>query len=309
MALSYQRPDTQLTLAEGLREYYASRDGLVGGRGISSEAREFFRCHDAAHVVFGCTTTLLDEAIVKLWSFFGTTAGLPLLRAYRLPESQEIYQRLEWSDIVPTAMRSIVVVPLVFWRCLRMRKRWPWPDFDRYLDVPLREIRSEYGIQLVFRPQQEWERRGSGRIARVGIQTPHRRQEDPMVVEMQRSIVFAKDVPKMTAFYRDLLGLTPAPSEHPPDEWMALDAGPVQLALHRIPSPWRDDIEIADPPVARQGARTKLVFRVDDLRAACDELVSKGVRQLDSEVMNRPGEFVRCDFLDPEGNVFQLSLE
>ena len=128
-----------------------------------------------------------------------------------------------------------------------------------------------------------------------------------MVVQMQRSIVFAKDVPKMTAFYRDVLGLVPAPSEHPPDEWMALDAGPVQRALHRIPSPWSDDVEIADPPKARHGAPTKLVFRVDDLRAACDELVGKGVTMLDAEVMNRPGEFVRGDFLDPEGNVFQLS--
>ncbi len=68
--LEYQSPDTDLTLEEGLAEYYASRSDLVGGRGISSDAREFFRCHDAAHVVFGCTTSLLNEAIVKIWSFF-----------------------------------------------------------------------------------------------------------------------------------------------------------------------------------------------------------------------------------------------
>lgn len=36
---------------------------------------EFFRCHDAAHVVFGCGTGLDDEAVVKIWSFFGTTRG------------------------------------------------------------------------------------------------------------------------------------------------------------------------------------------------------------------------------------------
>ena len=149
--LDFVRPDAELTLEEGLREYYASRDGLVDGRGVSPAAREFFRCHDAAHVVFGCTTALLNEAEVKIWSFFGTTSGLGLLRAYRLPESQEIYEQLGWRDIVVTILRSVIVVPGVFWRCSRMRKRWPWSDFENYLHVPLVEIRREYGIHLVHR--------------------------------------------------------------------------------------------------------------------------------------------------------------
>ena len=149
--LEYQRPDSTLSLAEGLREYYAARDGLIDGRGISTAAREFFRCHDVAHVVFGCATTLHNEAMVKMWSFFGTTAGLSLLRAYRLPESKEVYEELEWLDIASTAVRSLVLVPLVLWRCSLMRKRWPWSDFEPYLDVSLSEIRHEYGIRLVLR--------------------------------------------------------------------------------------------------------------------------------------------------------------
>ena len=92
--LQYQRPDSDLTLAEGLHEYYASREGLVSGRGISEQAREFFRCHDAVHVVFGCSTALIDEAAVKLWSFFGTSGGLNVWRGYRLPESKEIYEQI-----------------------------------------------------------------------------------------------------------------------------------------------------------------------------------------------------------------------
>jgi hypothetical protein len=153
--LAYQHPETTLTLADGLREYYASREGLAGGRGLSPAAREFFRCHDAAHVVFGCTTALLDEGIVKLWSFFGTTVGLGLLRAYRLPESREIYQQITWSQTASVALRMTTLLPLVLWRCLHMRKRWPWEEFERYLDVPLVQIRWEFGIELVFRPRSE----------------------------------------------------------------------------------------------------------------------------------------------------------
>jgi hypothetical protein len=151
--LKYQLSDSSLTLQEGLSEYYASREGLVRGRGISPAAREFFRCHDAAHVVFGCTTTLVDEAIVKIWSFFGTTGGLSLLGAYRLPESQEIYEQLEWGEIAGTSLRSLALVPRVLWRCFRMRKRWPWSEFAGYLAVPLAEIRREFGIEVVSRSQ------------------------------------------------------------------------------------------------------------------------------------------------------------
>jgi len=149
--LEYQLPDSTLTLHEGLSEYYASREGLVRGRGPAPAASEFFRCHDAAHVVFGCDTTLVNELIVKVWSFFGTTGGLGLLRAYRLPESREIYEQLEWSDIAIVSLRSVVLIPLVLWRCMRMRKRWPWAEFDEYLAVPLAEIRREFGIELVRR--------------------------------------------------------------------------------------------------------------------------------------------------------------
>ena len=147
--LSSQFPDCEMTLEEALSEYYGSRDDRVTGRGISDSARKFFRCHDVAHVVFGCSTTLTNEAMVKIWSFFGTTAGLSLLRDYRSPESKEIYEQIQWSDVPGTALRAMVNVPVVLFRCLRMRKRWPWSDFDQYRNVRLSEIRREYGIRVV----------------------------------------------------------------------------------------------------------------------------------------------------------------
>ncbi len=150
--LSSQFPDCEMTLEEALSEYYGSRDDLVTGRGISDSARKFFRCHDVAHVVFGCSTTLTNEAMVKIWSFFGTTAGLSLLRDYRSPESKEIYEQIKWSDVPGTALRSMRVVPLVLFRCLRMHKRWPWSDFDEYVNVRLAEIRREFGIRVVTVP-------------------------------------------------------------------------------------------------------------------------------------------------------------
>jgi hypothetical protein len=47
-------------------EYYQSNPGLLKGRGTSRGAQEFFRCHNAAHMVFGWGNILSDEAIVVL---------------------------------------------------------------------------------------------------------------------------------------------------------------------------------------------------------------------------------------------------
>lgn len=146
--LDFQHPDSTSTLEAGLREYYASREGLVTGRG-SDVAREFFRCHDVAHVVFGCSTSLIDEAKVKMWSFFGTTGGLGLARYYRLPESKEIYETITFGPIVRTGLQSLVVVPRVLARCTRMHERWPWDAFDAHLSVPLSELRRHYGIDVL----------------------------------------------------------------------------------------------------------------------------------------------------------------
>jgi hypothetical protein len=147
--LDFQRPDSTATLEAGLREYYASRDGLVTERGASDVAREFFRCHDVAHVVFGCSTSLIDEAKVKMWSFFGTTGGLGLARYYRLPESKEVYETITFGPIVRTGLQSLVVVPRVLARCARMNERWPWDAFDAQRSVPLSELRRHYGIDVV----------------------------------------------------------------------------------------------------------------------------------------------------------------
>lgn len=70
------------------------------------------------------------------------------LADYNSPESKEIYETIRWRDVPPVALRS-VVVPRVIARCLRMRKRWPWADYESYLEKPLDEIRREFGIRVV----------------------------------------------------------------------------------------------------------------------------------------------------------------
>jgi catechol 2,3-dioxygenase-like lactoylglutathione lyase family enzyme len=130
-----------------------------------------------------------------------------------------------------------------------------------------------------------------------------------MIRGVSRVILFAKDMEKVAAFYRDILGLEPRPSEHPPDEWLPLaTGGECVLALHGIGAEYRNGIEIADPPDARHGSPAKIVLRVDDATKARDELAAKGVR-FANEASLASDPLVRFDVLDPEGNLVQLSQE
>src|SRR3990172_8025890 len=146
--LAYAVQESPLTLAEGMAEYYGANPELAALRSMSPEAQQFFRCHDVAHVVFGCGIDLDDEAVVKIASIFGTTAGLGVLEGYRLHESVQIYERLSLRAMLRSIAHSIVIVPRTLFRCLRQRSRWPWAELERFLRVPLREIREEFGIQV-----------------------------------------------------------------------------------------------------------------------------------------------------------------
>jgi hypothetical protein len=151
----YTQQDSSQTLAEGLAEYRALNPQLADLRRMSPEASQFFRCHDVAHVVFGCGTALDDEAVVKIASVFGTTAGFGVLRGYRLHESTEIYRRLRLGEMLNTFVRAFVVVPRTIGRCRRQRARWPWSEHAHHLDRTLADVRREFGITVARAPASD----------------------------------------------------------------------------------------------------------------------------------------------------------
>jgi catechol 2,3-dioxygenase-like lactoylglutathione lyase family enzyme len=123
-------------------------------------------------------------------------------------------------------------------------------------------------------------------------------------MKLGQVIVFAKDLHRMHAFYRDELGLTTIDGAQP-DEWVQLDAGGVILALHAIPSAYATSIRIDDPPKPRTETALKLIFHVEDVRATRDKLSAAGapLRELRELGQGR----LSCDCLDPEGNVFRIA--
>jgi hypothetical protein len=144
----YQRQDAPQSLREGIAEYYRENPGLKRDDELSDAAKDFFRRHDAIHVLYGCDTSLQHEAIVKLSSIFGTTGGFSVLDGYRLHDSIDIYRKLRLSDVLATMLASFVIVPRTIWRCARQARKWPWSDFEAHLDTPLSELRRAFGIRV-----------------------------------------------------------------------------------------------------------------------------------------------------------------
>jgi predicted enzyme related to lactoylglutathione lyase len=122
-----------------------------------------------------------------------------------------------------------------------------------------------------------------------------------MRARLNRIILYVQDVERLAAFYRDMFGLRV--TEAIEGEWAVLDAGPCQIALHRVGKAWRVD----DPASWKVETNAKLVFEVDrplaELRA---ELIAKGVSM--REIKSYPPlTGLLCDGEDPEGNAFQLA--
>ena len=122
-------------------------------------------------------------------------------------------------------------------------------------------------------------------------------------MRLHRAILFARDMPRMTAFYRDGCGLQMV-AERSDDQWVEFDTGGAQLALHAIPAAIAKRITIGYPPAARRDNPIKLVFETGDLDATRAHLTAHGATMF--EPTHWQGQSW-CDGLDPEGNVFQVA--
>ena len=137
------------TLAVGLAEYFQANPELKRDIDLlSPEARQFFRSHDVVHVLYGCGTSMPDEAIVKLASLFGTTGGMKVLRGYTNYETLDIYRKLPIGSTVLALVLAPYLIARTLWRCARQTQRWPWINHEQFLNQPLSEVRAKFGIKV-----------------------------------------------------------------------------------------------------------------------------------------------------------------
>lgn len=118
-----------------------------------------------------------------------------------------------------------------------------------------------------------------------------------------QAVVYAKDAERLARFYEQVLGLSRQGSD---PQWVHLQADGVDLMIVAMPAHLAAEVQLQDPPLAREDTPIKLSFAVNSLLAIRPSVHSYGgvLRPLESAWVWRHQRHL--DGLDPEGNVFQL---
>jgi catechol 2,3-dioxygenase-like lactoylglutathione lyase family enzyme len=120
-----------------------------------------------------------------------------------------------------------------------------------------------------------------------------------MRISMTRLILYVRDVARLKAFYEAHFGFRVIEEiEH---EWVVLQAGQMELALHLVGRKFRNVPHESISPNA------KLVFTVDSGLLELRSKLEKANVPVGEIKRYRGFAFSLCDGRDPEGNVFQLS--
>ena len=137
----------RITLQEGLDKFYEKNRKYFSKRSISKEGEAFLKCHDIAHIVFGCDTTIYGEGVVKIWTTFGTTLSFwEVVRGYDEASAFELFKMYSFRHVMKNIFRFLVVIPKTIVRAKNMTKPWPFSGYKAYLNTPIADIRKEFNI-------------------------------------------------------------------------------------------------------------------------------------------------------------------
>lgn len=119
-------------------------------------------------------------------------------------------------------------------------------------------------------------------------------------VSLSRIIIFGHQLAILKAFYMEHFQFQVVVDY--PDHWIVLNAGAVEIALHKIGPEFAPE----EGQAFRAESNTKIVFNITtpitDFR---QNLIDRGVNM--GKIKSFPGMSTQfCDGEDPEGNMFQL---
>jgi hypothetical protein len=157
--LQYLHPNCTLTLREGIAELRAAEG--VENDAVENVAKDLvadLNVHDAIHVLFACPTNLNGEISAHVWTIFGTTLSMKDMHRVNMHDDhRQVLAEIGHRKLILRWFRSLPNIAMTFYRTRRMKKRWPADGFLAYLDVPLSDLRSQFGIRLPNAIQSEKE--------------------------------------------------------------------------------------------------------------------------------------------------------
>ena len=148
----YLQQHSTLTLFQGmeeLRRIEGNNDNDFAEKS-TTDFLALIEEHDLIHVLFGCSTDVAGEIKAHIWTAFGTTTKLKVMRdAVGNQNHKDAIREIgqgnlirAWTTIIPIAIRIIGCA-------VRMKKKFPVEQASNYLHIELDKIRHEFGIQVV----------------------------------------------------------------------------------------------------------------------------------------------------------------
>ena len=151
--LKYQEQNSELTLLQGLEEFYSINPQFRKLSEQDGKEGLFFQ-HDITHIVFGLNTKLEEEHLLDSWALWGCKIKWKSMYEYMKHPAikkitKEIYKELGVWGIVK---KIIVMIPLklfIVLRALRMKKKWDYHNItEDLLNSKLSNLRKEYNIKV-----------------------------------------------------------------------------------------------------------------------------------------------------------------
>jgi ubiquinone biosynthesis protein Coq4 len=149
--LRFKEQDSPQTLREGLKEFY----GNLGGEALAlaevdASVAQLMHAHDAAHVVFGCDTTLRGELLADSWTLAASTMTVGQYMAYlREPLIQEVFRSIPVGALTKDLVASLPRLAVLLVRSRQQREPWAFDAYREHLDRPLADIRAEFNIRVL----------------------------------------------------------------------------------------------------------------------------------------------------------------
>jgi hypothetical protein len=147
----YQDQNSQLTLREGLANYYQVHPRIQRPDWLDAAGAELFKAHDICHVIFGLDTTLVDEALADLRTMLGTNVGVANYVQYlrKNPDAKKIFRELGYFRVVLATMAVVPRFLKALWLHRKKRRLWPWHNPPEIFGKKLAELRKEYEITVI----------------------------------------------------------------------------------------------------------------------------------------------------------------
>jgi len=136
-----------LSLQAGL-ELFRIREGLAEkAKATRQEARLHLDRHDIAHVLLGLDTSPDQEALVDIWTVFGTNATLSDIMTFlQLPEEKEILKEIGCWTVTGTSIRALPKISKVARAARKQSAKWPWRDYHALLERKVEDIRADFRL-------------------------------------------------------------------------------------------------------------------------------------------------------------------